>query len=592
VRNRNQILFQIRVLDVDDPLMLGRIRGVRSIDNYEDIVKSISSPTWNPKTDIWTERDPFIFNPLLPYFFYQVPKKDELVQCIYVNKEFTYENQYYIQNTFSTPTATNFQYLEGGNKFTGTGNQIKAPKVLKNKNGTYTDSAQHKGVFPEPNDNAVLGRGSADLIVKENEVLLRAGKFIPQKLQPNVLPTANQQRAFFQLSKFDSFSEKSEPIKIGELEEKIVLVKHLIEWSIVNPENEVDLFSGSVYLYKLKPDITTNSNNVSIGSNISNDLKFLIHSESFTLKSKDQVIRIINDFIKSCNNNLYSKSGFPMFSSESEKFPIFYRPNKLMYSFMKPSQSLGKYKSVGIKTCSLGSCDLNIKIIDTQTSDIVINITKKGVESMLEPTYDLLIDSVIKELELKNIGLVRLPELSQFDNVDLSISLEMKDIISSNLNYISNRIKLNEGLKEGGSGLIISQGKVGKPLDIVKKDLIQVKVNERSITYGSVGAEKLFLLSHSSSIPGKGKINFDDTLYGISPEQYSTEILPKTSSLVRGEELIELLNLIVRYLISHTHAYPGLPPIPKTDEGVSYVEILEQLQFANNKILNKNIRIN
>lgn len=512
MRDRHQILFQLKVLDVNDPLMLGRIRGVRLIDNYEDILKSISSPTWNPERDIWTERDPFIFNPLLPYFFYQVPKKDELVQCIYVNKEFTYENQYYIQNTFSTPTATNFQYLEGGNKFTGTGNQIKDPKFLKNKNGTYTNKELHKGVFPEPNDNAILGRGSADLIVKENEVLLRAGKFVSPKLIPNVLPVANQQRAFFQLSKFDSFSEKLKPIKIGQLEEKIVLVKHLIEWSIVNPENEVDLFSGSVYLYKLKPDITTNSNNVSIGSNISNDLKFLIHSESFTLKSKDEVVRIINDFIKSCDSNLYSKNGLPLFSSESEKFPIFYRPNSLMYSYMKPSNS--------------------------------------------------------------------------------QISQELKNIISSNLNYISNRIKLNEGLKEGGSGLIISQGKVGKPLDLVRKDLIQVKINERSITYGSVGAEKLFLLSHSSSIPGKGKINFDDTLYGISSEQYSTEILPKTSSVVRGEELIELLNLIVRYLISHTHAFPGLPPIEKTDEGVSYTEILEQLQSANNKILNKNIRIN
>ena len=238
----------------------------------------------------------------------------------------------------------------------------------------------------------------------------------------------------------------------------------------------------------------------------------MVHSQSFTLKSKDEVVRIINDFIKICNFSFYSKNGFPLFSSESEKFPIFYRPNSLMYSYMKPSNS--------------------------------------------------------------------------------QISQELKNIISSNLNYISNRIKLNEGLKEGGSGLIISQGKVGKPLDLVRKDLIQVKVNERSITYGSVGAEKLFLLSHSSSIPGKGKINFDDTLYGISPEQYSTEILPKTSSVVRGEELIELLNLIVRYLISHTHAFPGLPPIEKTDEGVSYTEILEQLQSANNKILNKNIRIN
>jgi hypothetical protein len=513
---KDQIFFQLKVLDINDPLMLGRIRGIRLIDNYEDILKSITSPVWNPDKDIWTERDPFIFNPLLPYFFYQVPKVDELVQCIYVNKNFTYENQYYIQNTFSSPTTTNFEYLYGSNKFTGTGTQIKNPKPLKNKDGTYTYKELHKGVFPEPNDNAVLGRGSADLIVKENEVLLRAGKYSNPALYKNVIPVANQQRAFFQLSKFDSFSEKTGTKQIGELEEKTVLVKHLIEWVITNPENELDIFSGSIYLYKLKPDISTNSNNVNIGSNIRDNLKFLIYTENFTLKSKDEVIKIINNFIRRCNTYNTSENGNVLFSfASSEKFPIFYRPNNLMFSYMSPSKN----------------------VVDDVPND-------------------------------------------------------MKTIIANNLNYISSGIKLNEGLKDGGSGLIISQNKVGKPLDVVKKELPQYKSFDRSITYASIGAEKLFMLSHASAIPGKGKINFDDTLYGISPEKYSIEILPKTSAVVRGEELLELINLIVRFLITHTHAFPGLPPVEKTDEGIDVSQILEEIQAASYKILNKNIRIN
>ena len=100
------------------------------------------------------------------------------------------------------------------------------------------------------------------------------------------------------------------------------------------------------------------------------------------------------------------------------------------------------------------------------------------------------------------------------------------------------------------------------------------------------------LLSNTSSVPGKGKINFDNTLYGISLEQFVDEFLPKTSSMVRGEELMELINLIVRFLVTHTHAYPGLPPVPVTQDGSNTQTILNELQNAVNKILNGNIRLN
>ena len=70
------------------------------------------------------------------------------------------------------------------------------------------------------------------------------------------------------------------------------------------------------------------------------------------------------------------------------------------------------------------------------------------------------------------------------------------------------------------------------------------------------------------------------------------DILPNTSSMVRGEELLELINMIVRFLVSHTHAYPGLSPSPVTEDGSNVSDILSELQNAVNKILNANIRIN
>jgi hypothetical protein len=62
--------------------------------------------------------------------------------------------------------------------------------------------------------------------------------------------------------------------------------------------------------------------------------------------------------------------------------------------------------------------------------------------------------------------------------------------------------------------------------------------------------------------------------------------------MVRGEELLELINLIVKFLITHTHAYPGLPPIPVTQDGTNAQTILVELNNAVNKILSKNIRLN
>jgi hypothetical protein len=274
---------------------------------------------------------------------YSVPKVDELVQVIYVNKDFQYQNQYYVQNTFSSPTATFNEFYFGGNKFTGTGMQIKNPKPLKNQDGTFTDQSVHKGVFPQPGDNALLGRGSADVIVKQDEILIRAGKFKGEQLQPNVIPVANQQRGFLQLSKFQSILQNLEPKVYFELQEDVLLTKYLIEWVITNPENTQDKFTGSVYLYQLKPNPLVNSKFISVNSEISDNLKKLVAIESFAMLSKTETIKFINNFIKTCNSSDVTKSGVRLFNDNNadNKFPIYYRPSSLMYSKLNPSTPLG-----------------------------------------------------------------------------------------------------------------------------------------------------------------------------------------------------------------------------------------------------------
>lgn len=506
----NSIFFQCKVLDTEDPMMLGRIRGIRLIDNLDDILRSISDPPWNESKDIWTSRDPLIFNPLLPYFVYSTPKKDELVQVMFLNKDFRYQNQYYVQNgTFSSPTATYQEYYFGGNKFTGNGTQIQNPKLLKNQDGSYTDQAVHAGVFPQPGDNALLGRGSADLVVKQDEVLLRAGKFKGELLQPNVVPVANQQRAFLQLSKFQSTKQNLPDKTYYELRDNILLVKYLIEWVITNPENIKDNFIGTVYLYQLKPDASTNSKNLTIDSVVNENLKNLVY-ELPVQGNMFSIIKQINDFIKACNTTNFF-NGVKLFpdNNDDTKFPIFYRASNSMYSKINPSSPSGN------------------------TSSVEIN----------------------------------------------------------NITSINKGVKLSPSI-QGNGGLIYAKNKVGNPVTPVKVVVPQSNFIPQQATYGALGADKVFLLSHNSAIPGKGKINFSDTLYGITPEQFGDEIVPKTSSMVRGEELMSLINLIVRFLVTHTHAYPGLPPVPVTQDGTQAQDILSELQNAVNTILNGNIRLN
>ena len=527
------IFFQCLVLDNNDPLMLGRIRGTLVTDNYNDIIRSFDDPPWNETKNPWTDRDPFIFNPLLPYFIYQVPKVKELVQIMYVNRDFKYQNQFYVQNSFYSPTSSYFTFQEGANKFTGTGMQIENPRPLKNTigalaeatggatsssnaGGVYTQNGVHKGVFPEPGDNAILGRGSADLIVKENEVLLRAGKFQENQLQPNTMPVANTKRGFLQLSRFPSVKVPLEPKTYLEMKEKVLIVRYLVEWSIENPENTHDLFTGSVYLYQLKPDLSTNTQNVTVNSIINENLKTLVTFQEFFGLNKIDTINYINNFIKSCNSDFITKEGNQLFPSTlTDRYPIFYRPNNRTYSYISPNENFTIQK-----------------------------------------------DKLTQSVEFNNVS------------------------------NIFSQIKLTAALKQSGYGLIYKKDTVGTPMDAKTIIVPQSKYYGPPQTYSALGGDKLFLLSHQSAIPGKRKINFDDTLYGISNDKFSDDIMPNTSSMVRGEELLELINLITRFLLTHTHAYPGLPPVSVTQDGTSSTQILTELQNALTKVLNENIRIN
>jgi hypothetical protein len=178
---------------------------------------------------------------------------------------------------------------------------------------------------------------------------------------------------------------------------------------------------------------------------------------------------------------------------------------------------------------------------------------------------------------------------------DSSPATAIQQTIKDNLEAFNNRIKLLQSDETATSdsqfGLIWKKDTVGLPIQTEIVEYIASEFQSIPKTYSVLGGQEIYLLSQDS-LGDKEKINFADTIYGIPLSAFTDEIRVKTSSLVRGEELLELINLIVRFLLTHTHAYPGLPPVDITEDGISSDDILTEIQKAATKILNSNIRLN
>jgi len=517
-KDKNKIIFPGKCIDAKDPMMMGRIRAILLTETTEEVKGSIPSycavydkTNKNKIIDIkeeckWTIDDPFLFLPLLPFYVSQNPQEDEYINILFANKENKYQDQYYIQGPFSSPMATSFEHYMASNSFLGTGTRNKTTTSIKNTDGTYKN-ALSEGIFPEPEDNGILGRGSADVIVKKDEVLVRAGKVVTQ-LNPKQLPTNNPFRSFLQISNF-SQTRIDLPEKTGAvLKEQIQVVQKVIEWNIFNLNNSSNAFTGEITLHNIKPDVKSNSSNLSVDSDITNLLSAPLFKVTFVGESFETVVYKITTFIKGVNSGNIFLGPTQSFSVPGERFPFVFRPNPAVYNYIK-----------------------------------YYNGTTNSLEF-------------------------------------------------ANATKFFQSIFLNQSDKYRGFGLIFEPDKPGPLYDPIISKIKPSEYQQRPISYAALGGDKVYLLSHQSEIPKMGKIDLQGTIYGIKQEKFLDEILPKTNSMVRGEELMALINLITKFLVSHVHAFPGLPPIPVGIDGTQTQEIFTSLLNAPNTILNQNIRIN
>jgi hypothetical protein len=146
--------------------------------------------------------------------------------------------------------------------------------------------------------------------------------------------------------------------------------------------------------------------------------------------------------------------------------------------------------------------------------------------------------------------------------------------------------------EKDGYGLVFSKDRTGQQGFIQTEILKQLSYTDNPTTYNLHGADRIYLISHDSQIPGLKKIDLDKKTVKKIPQDFIIdEILPNTNSSVRGEELLKLLNMIVQFLVGHTHQWHQIPPVEQAGN-ITKNMLTTSISNSENTILNKNIRIN
>lgn len=141
--------------------------------------------------------------PLLQKFIHIKPKIGETVMVFVPDAANEFTDRVYIGPIISQP-----QFLGYDNHFytsrsafdTGLVEPKEAPSTVP----------ENKGVYPNNDDIAIQGRGNSDIILKKNEVVIRAGKFVDNENSKEVKLFNKKNPAYIQLRNDERIDAKDE----------------------------------------------------------------------------------------------------------------------------------------------------------------------------------------------------------------------------------------------------------------------------------------------------------------------------------------------------------------------------------------------
>ena len=558
----NQIIKFGVCVNNNDPQRAGRIRAVMTkgeglvSTKIADPIKALKAFDIKAREDKsykpWGKNDPYTFAPFLPLQLNVIPIKGEAVKIIGFGQREGNFNEEYIGPLISQPGAIKTDNYSSGQKNTSFGIQNKplpdfAPGGVPLPEG--------KGCFPNPEDIAIVGRENCDIvlgmreksIIDETEdkvmdwypqILIRSGKLIKNDKYSS-RPSFNKKQTFIQLNTFSTTLTNTK-VEYDKTTKEDAPLATLIQWNLDNTGPAFNLqngiLSGYVSILKL-PFNTGNASEVYMSNDFNKETlppASPLEACRVTFSnapSIDEIANLITNYISDYDSGKWSKFIKPPPSWATKTY--------------HPQVDLNNRNNVG---AFMGRTHPLYFRPDSTTLRFMDKATPSGAPAqwpaMQTTVTDLQEKIVLDGVKTKGWGLAFTSDVGERE-IKTNTTKAIKNVISS------------ENIQQG----IIS-----------------------------AGAEKIYLMSYDSA-EINGKISLT-TNYGIDQEKFVVDIDDKTNSLVRGEKLIDLLTKIVNFVSSHTHAYPGLAPVPQSHDGTRVEDLSRLLLDAPNTILNQNIRIN
>jgi len=291
--NHKAFSFSVCV-DNSDPLRLGRIRGVSPFGgattgsrNNDPTVADSSIDENGVQVIPWSKDDPYLFNSLLPYNLNVVPMIKELFTSFSQLSPKNSLNKFYMGPIISHPSNVKMDKWTNALSLTAAQKQnsklgepyLKGTPSVSGETSLVPEISK-KGVFPNPEDIAIVGRYNTDIVLgmreyslpDDNEgsevqnwypqILIRSGKF--KKVIGSQVPDTNPKSTFVQLNTFPTTMERTEEVVSTPTSNddylRTMIVYHLDTTNLVDGSGlEWDVLSGWVAAYSMVSTVSGSS---------------------------------------------------------------------------------------------------------------------------------------------------------------------------------------------------------------------------------------------------------------------------------------------------------------------------------------------
>ena len=192
----NRSIYYGEVTSIDDPTDGGMIQvKILELDNR----------TLNDNL-------PYCY-PLLPKYFHIYPKVGEMVRVFIEDPQYPQKSRFWMGNVVSQ-----LHRIEYDSKYTALSTTNIGPIAPEKAASTYPDA---EGIYPSKEDVGLIGRKNTDILLKPNQVMIRAGKHI------NANPLkANIENPACLLISFDSKDDVNYYSNSILMSDKIALISH------------------------------------------------------------------------------------------------------------------------------------------------------------------------------------------------------------------------------------------------------------------------------------------------------------------------------------------------------------------------------